>query len=148
MSVAWFLVVRAGAGSRVGDDALAGVSELLARTPALSRGLVHTPATTHDPYLDDGSPPVLAIELHFDGLPALESALAPGAALQRLPDLLPEVRHDDASQQAMYVRRFPVPEPSQVPGSGGTRCTYLVSYDGPATDQMPGCGTTCTIIRR
>jgi uncharacterized protein (TIGR02118 family) len=79
---------------------------------------VHTPAKAHDPYLDDGAPPALVVQLYFAGLPELE------AALPRLEKALGA----GGSCEAMLVRRFTVPSPAV------GRCTYLVAYAGPAED--------------
>lgn len=134
MSFAWFLVLRHP--GRLADADRDRFTAIVRATPALRRALIHTPATTHDPYLDDGVPPALVAELHFDELPALEAALAPGGHLQGLaaPGVAPSIAGAQGSQQAMLVRRFAVPEPGPRPAPGDTRCTYLVSYDGPADD--------------
>lgn len=80
--------------------------------------LVHTPVRAFDPYLDDGAPPPMVLQLYFDRLQELEDRASRIAAA---------VRSCDA--QAMAVRRF-------VPSHAApAQCTYLVSYAGPADDE-------------
>ena len=88
------------------------LAKLLAAIPALSRGLIYTPARTHDPYLDDGRPPALVLQLDFAELATLEAALAADGPLQALapPDALPSLRGATVTQQAMLARTFPVPD--------------------------------------
>jgi uncharacterized protein (TIGR02118 family) len=87
------------------------------RSTAMRKAHVYTPERADDPFLNDGAPPPLALQLYFDTLPALESAC----------DLLDYGKN--AVAQAMAVRPFPVPNP------GTPKCTYLVAYDGPAEDE-------------
>jgi hypothetical protein len=106
---------------------------VIAATPGLQQCLIHTPSTTSDPYLHDGVPPSIALQLYFDDIAPMEAALAPGRHLQAL------VRCDafasaGAGQQAMLVRRFPVPDPVFRTPSGERPCTYLVAYEGKADD--------------
>ena len=101
-------------------------ADFLRSTPGASSVLLHTPGATSDPYLDDGAPPPLALQVFFPAAEALEAAL--GGHLGRLPDLLPGAT---AVQQAMVARRVPVPGQ----GAGAAlQCTYLVSYEGEADD--------------
>lgn len=97
---------------------------LLAKLPGLARALVHRPASAHDPYLHDGAPPSLALQLYFSEIAALEAACT--GPLQALAPLLA-----NATQQAMLVRQYKVPNPAPLPPE---HCTYLVAYDGPAED--------------
>jgi hypothetical protein len=112
-----------------GTDAVAG---LVAATPGLVEALVHTSASTHDPYLDDGAPPSLSLQLYFADIAALEAALARDGHLQRLTGLLPG--GTTGSQQAMLAREFPVPDPVFRTPAGRLPCTYLVAYEGAAED--------------
>ncbi len=93
--------------------------------PGLSHALIYTPAAAHDPYLDDGPPPALALQLYFADIADLESACARDGALQRLPPF----HGADITQQAMLARKYPVPEPAP-----DLACTYLVAYTGAAED--------------
>ncbi|HXA26227.1 MAG TPA: hypothetical protein VNW90_28420 [Acetobacteraceae bacterium] len=106
----------------------------LAATPGLRQALVFTPSSTSDPYLDDGPPPQLALQLYFDDIAALEAAtsghlgeLATHGALQSLGSA-------NITQQAMAVRRYPVPDPTFRTPVGEVPCTYLVAYEGEAED--------------
>ena len=103
----------------------------LLATPGVSGVLVHTPAETHDPYLGDGPPPPLALQIYFPDIGSLEAALIPGGHLARLAELMPGA---EAVQQAMLVRRFPVPDPVFRVAPGMRHCTYLVAYEGDAED--------------
>lgn len=109
---------------------LAWLSDVIAATPGLRQGLIFTPSHTSDPYLDDGPPPQLVLQLYFDDIGALETALAPNGHLQRLIAL----ETDGATQQAMLVRRYPVLDPNFRTPPGETPCTYLVAYEGVAED--------------
>ncbi|MBU6496953.1 MAG: EthD family reductase [Rhodospirillales bacterium] len=102
----------------------AGLAAALAGVAGMARALIHTPAATHDPYLDDGAPPALVLQLYFDEIAALEAAIAPGGRLAALPGL--------ARQQAMLVRPFAVPDARLRTASGAPHCTYLVAYQGVA----------------
>lgn len=92
--------------------------QVLGGIPGLKRTHVYTPERVDDPFLKDGAPPPLALQLYFDTLPALESACR----------TLGFGKH--AAAQAMAVRSFTVPHP------GDPKCTYLVAYDGPAEDEQ------------
>ncbi|HEY2535281.1 MAG TPA: hypothetical protein VGJ20_46555 [Xanthobacteraceae bacterium] len=114
---------------------MAKLDDLLRTAPRLVKALLHSPASTCDPYVDDGPPPSLVLQLYFAELPALEAALAHGGHLSALlsPDEFPALAAADVGQQAMLVRKFAVPEPAfNSPGSPYS--TYLVSYQGEAED--------------
>jgi hypothetical protein len=104
--------------------------DVIAATPAMRQGVVYTPSNTSDPYLDDGPPPQLVLQLYFDDIAALEAALAADGHLQRLDALGGVV----ATQQAMLVRRYPVPDATFHTPVGEAPCTYLVAYEGVAED--------------
>jgi uncharacterized protein (TIGR02118 family) len=105
---------------------LATLDRTLAAIPKLTKALVHSRASADDPYLKDDKPPQLVLQLYFAALPDLETASQHFAVLTS--DAFPALANADVTQQAMTVRRFPVPEPAQ-PG-----CTYLVAYEGEAED--------------
>jgi hypothetical protein len=42
---------------------VAWLSDVIAATPGLRQGLIFTPSSTSDPYLDDGPPPQLGLQL-------------------------------------------------------------------------------------
>ena len=88
----------------------------LAAVPRVERALVYTPSSASDPYLHDGAPPPLVVQLYFASMELLPRDLPPGVA----------------SYEAMTVHRFAVPEPRI---AAEPWCTYLVRYEGTATDE-------------
>lgn len=108
----------------------------LRATPGLVRALVHTPASASDPFLDDGAPPILTLQLYFDSLADLETAAAPDGSIGALADgdALPTLAAATAEHQAMAVRRYDVPAPRERGPGHPAYCTYLVAYEGPADD--------------
>jgi hypothetical protein len=138
MTVCWFATFRdqTALQSRISDRDLQFIKHQIATTPQLQRALIYTPSTTTDPYLDDGAPPQLVLQLYFHDIAELESATAPRGHLQFLatPGALPSLRTTETTQQAMLVRRFPVPDPTFQTPQGQLPCTYLVAYEGEAED--------------
>jgi hypothetical protein len=136
MNACLFLSFRLPTGSSVGDETMAKLNAFLRATPLLAQALVHTPARASDPYLDDGPPPQLVLQLYFAELPPLEAALARNGHLAILLSRVefPELAGADITQQAMLVRTFSVPDPVFRNLSGEPYCTYLVSYEGEAED--------------
>ncbi|MBI1775648.1 MAG: hypothetical protein HYR63_09890 [Proteobacteria bacterium] len=102
----------------------------------MRKALIFTPERAHDPYLDDGPPPLLALQLYFDEIADLEATLVPSGSLQHLTSArdLPSLLDAEASQQAMLTRILPVPDPEFRTPPAASPCTYLVAYDGPADD--------------
>ena len=97
-----------------------GIPPLVRGMPGLEKVHVYTPGRAHDPYLNDGSPPPLALQLYFASLSSLESAISgPLSPVKGICEV-----------QAMLVRPFAVPEPRKDP-----LCTYLVAYEGKAEDE-------------
>lgn len=113
-------------GATVSEAALSRLATLLRHA---DHAQIHTPATAHDPYLDDGAPPALVVQSHFPTIEAMEAAFAPDGPLQALadPDILPGATR---TQQAMLTRAYPVPNPPVA--KGAVHCTYLVAYEGTA----------------
>ena len=107
---------------------LAALRTVLGGVPALRPALLHTPAAAHDPYLHDGAPPALVLQLYFDRVTELEAAQA---SLLGLHAALPSLEAARVTQQAMLVRRFPVAAPA---AAAAPCCTYLVAYEGIAED--------------
>jgi hypothetical protein len=124
---------RAQPGMRLTLDEYSRLDAALGAVPDLARALVHTPAQAHDPLLEDGAPPQLALQLYFDALLALEAAAGRAGPLQALArsDVLPSIAGAPAAHQAMAVRTYGVPGPARLPEPW---CTYLVAYEGPAED--------------
>lgn len=129
MGFCWFAQKEAGpADNSVTDTVMDRVGEILSLVPAATEALLFTPGVTRDPYLNDGQPPALALQLYCPSIETLEAALAADGPLRELPALLGE----NYSQQAMLVRRFPTPDPVfRVPAGAHPR-TYLVAYEGTA----------------
>jgi uncharacterized protein (TIGR02118 family) len=97
-----------------------GIPPLISGVPGLEKVHVYTPGRAHDPFLNDGAPPPLVLQLYFGELSELEAAVA---------DLLSPVKAL-CEAQAMLVRSFAVPEPREDP-----LYTYLVAYEGKAEDE-------------
>jgi len=136
MSTCLFLSFRLRADAAVSDGELAKLNNMLRAAPEVSKALVHLPARASDPYLDDGAPPALVLQLYFAQLPQLEAALARDGHLAVLMsrDEFPALADAEVTQQAMLVRAFAVPEPAFGDTRGEPYCTYLVSYEGDAQD--------------
>ena len=136
MSTCLFLSFRLRTGSSLSVAEMAKLDAFLRATPRLAKALVYTPAHTSDPYLDDGPPPQLVLQLYFAELPHLEAALARNGHLALLlsRDEFLGLADADITQQAMLVRRFAVTDPMFRNVSGEPYCTYLVSYEGEAED--------------
>jgi hypothetical protein len=133
MRLCWFARADA-AGAVVSEAELNRLAEWIAPVPGMTEALLFTPGTTHDPYLNDGQPPALALQLYFDEIEALEAALAAGGPLTALADpaLPPSLAGAAFTQQAMLARAFTVPDPVFRTPAGGFPCTYLVAYEGTA----------------
>lgn len=134
MTVCWFALFRHV--SAPSDTDLAWLGNFIAATPGLQRGLIYTPSSTSDPYLDDGPPPSLGLQLYFDDIAELEAAAAPDGYLRELAarGALPSLDGAGVTQQAMLVRRYPVPDATFRTPPGELPCTYLVAYEGAAED--------------
>jgi hypothetical protein len=124
MTVCWFAEFRRA-------SIPAWLPDVVAATPSLGHALIFTPSSTSDPYLHDGAPPELVLQLYFEDIAHLEAAVSRNGPLDRLAAL-----GADATQQAMLVRRFAVPDPGFRTAPGELPCTYLVAYEGPA-DHLP-----------
>jgi hypothetical protein len=136
MSTCLFLSFRLPAASSDHVGEMAKLDEILRAVPRLLKGLVYTPAAADDPYLDDGPPPELVLQLYFAELPDLEAALARNGHLRALTsrDEFPRLADADVVQQAMLVRSFAVSEPTFENPRDEPYCTYLVSYEGETED--------------
>jgi hypothetical protein len=136
MSTCLFLSFRLRTGPSVSVGEMAKLERVLRATPRLLKALVHAPACADDPYLDDGPPPQLVLQLYFAELPDLEAAVARNGHLAVLmsQDEFAELADADVTQQAMLVRPFAVHEPAFANAPGEPYCTYLVCYEGEAED--------------
>lgn len=119
--------------TRISDADLAALKQSIGGIAGLAKAHVYTPESAHDPYLDDGPPPLLAVQLYFDDLPSLEAAAARTGPLQALARL-PSVAGTTGTQQAMVARAFPTPDSRFQGGPAQLPCTYLVAYTGTAPD--------------
>jgi hypothetical protein len=138
MTVCWFALFRhlAAPQVRISDADLSWLARFVAATPGLRQGVIYTPSSTSDPYLDDGPPPALGLQLYFDDIAAMELAVAADGHLHGLaaPGALPSLDGANATQQAMLVRRYPVPDAEFRTSLSELPCTYLVAYEGEAED--------------
>jgi hypothetical protein len=129
MRLCWF--ARASApGAIVTESELEWLGETIAAVPGVTETLLFTPGTTHDPYLNDGLPPALALQVYFDAIESLEAALNGPLMVLANSASLPSLAGASFTQQAMLARSFAVPEPASSEGY----CTYLVAYEGTAED--------------
>jgi hypothetical protein len=134
MSTCLFLSFRFDTDPAAGETAK--LDRLLRATPKLLKALVHTPASASDPYVKDGAPPALVLQLYFAEPPDLEAAVSRTGHLGALASHaeFPVLAAADIAQQAMIVRSFAVPDPQLKTPSSAPHCTYLVSYEGEADD--------------
>jgi hypothetical protein len=134
VTICWFALFHHNTAASDAD--LAWLSRIIGATPGMRQGLIYTPSATSDPYLDDGPPPALGLQLYFDDIAKLEAAVGVDGHLQRLAvrDALASLVGADVRQQAMAVRRYPVPDPTFRTPQGELPCTYLVAYEGEAED--------------
>jgi hypothetical protein len=115
---------------------LVKLDRALAAAPGLHKALIHTASAAEDPYVKDGAPPSLVLQLYFAEIADLEAALARTGYLSVLTsrDEFPALAQAEVGHQAMLVRQFAVPEPEIKTARGQPYCTYLVSYEGEAED--------------
>jgi uncharacterized protein (TIGR02118 family) len=139
MTICYFLTFHAPEhpDARVSDADKAAVTDIVKTTPGLARALVFTPEVTHDPYLHDGAPPLLALQLYFPDIATLEAALGRSGHLQALATRsFPSLAPARVTQQAMAGRVLPVPDPRFQTAPGERPCTYMVAYEGEAEDRI------------
>jgi hypothetical protein len=134
MSTCLFLSFRFDTEPAAGETAK--LDRLLRATAKLEKALLHSPAVASDPYVKDGAPPTLVLQLYFAAPPDLEAAVSRTGQLGALasPAEFPVLAKAEIVQQAMIVRTFAVPEPTFRTPPGESHCTYLVSYEGDAED--------------
>lgn len=134
METCLFLTFRFATSQSAGEKVK--LDELLRSTRKLRKVLLHSPASTSDPYVKDGPSPSLVLQLYFAELPELEAALSRTGQLRALTSRqeFPALAQADLGQQAMLVRAFVVPDPAFKTAAGEPHCSYLVSYEGEAED--------------
>jgi uncharacterized protein (TIGR02118 family) len=128
MMLSWFITFRHPT-AQISETDQQLAAEMLLRLAGVEEALLFLPAHGHDPYLDDGPPPPLAIQIKFSSIEALEAASHEAAGLGALDSL----RGAEIGEQAMLTRVFDVPE-ADGPTPDMPACTYLVAYEGEATD--------------
>jgi hypothetical protein len=133
MQTCLFLSFRGRSNGLDLSTEIARLDNMLVATRGLQKAVVHTPTRASDPFLDDGAPPQLVLQLYFVELSDLEAALVDSGPLSFLTsrEAFPALASTEVSQQAMLVRSFTVPEPAL---NNASSCTYLVSYEGEAQD--------------
>ena len=125
--------------ARIDDRERETLSARLRGIPGMREALVFTPtpdAVAH-PFPDDEPAPMLALQLRFDAIAAMEAALGTEGALRSLAagEALPDtLRGAAATHQAMLTRPFPAPNPALQTPQGELPCSYLVHYPGAADD--------------
>ncbi len=137
MTFCWFAQASA-TGGVVSEAELNRLAGLISLIPGVTEALLFTPGATHDPYLNDGEPPPLAMQVYFEHIETLETALASDGPLMALasPDTLPSLANATFAQQAMLTRSFKVPDPRFQTREGERPRTYLVAYEGTAENQV------------
>jgi hypothetical protein len=135
--ICYFIVFhdRAAPQLRISAQQKEAAIQCLRAVPGLRKALLHTAEQATDPYLDDGPPPQLALQLYFDDIGALEASLRHNGPLEPLAGeaIFASLAYAEVTQQAMLARSFDVPDPPQL-RDGDVGCTYLVAYPGPAQD--------------
>lgn len=134
MSTCLFLSFRFDAEPAAGETAK--LDRLLRSAPKLEKALVHSPVVASDPYVKDGAPPTLVLQLYFAEPPDLEAAVSRTGHLGVLASHaeFPVLATAAIVQQAMLVRSFAVPDPQFKTPPREPHSTYLVSYEGEAED--------------
>jgi len=135
MKFTWFATFRdvTDPACRITDAEQSQLAEIVSKTPNLYKGLIYTPWPVDGLYYDDGPSPQLQIQLYFDDIDALETAVGKTGHLQVLsdPGTLPSMARATVTEQAMLARPFPV---EVDPDAEHPFCSYLVHYPGPADD--------------
>ena len=124
MTVSWFLTFR-HPNARASDDDLARAGAVVRGLQGVAEAFLFTPASSHDPYLDDGAPPPLVIEMTFAHIEELEAAAGQAGGLAGLASL----SGAEIAEQAMLTRVFLDAAAPRLQS-----CTYLVAYEGEADD--------------
>jgi uncharacterized protein (TIGR02118 family) len=121
------------AKARTSEADLARAGEIVKSIAGLARGLVLTPERATDPYVEYPPPPQLAFQLYFAEIAGLEAAAGAGGPLQAVKELA-SVDMSNASQQAMLVRAYDVPDPVFRTPKGKPFCSDIIHYPGKAED--------------
>lgn len=107
----------------------------LRATAGIETALIFTPEATNDPYLDDGPPPLLAMQVYFADPACLDAfPLADFVAGLASAAVFPSLVGAELSVEVTETRVFPVPDPQRRTALGAPSCSYLVAYGGTAED--------------
>lgn len=138
MRFAYFAFFESPEGSKlaISQPDIDTVSDIVKHTPGLTYANLFTPETVQDLFNPDEVAPVFGIQLYFNELSQLEDALAPDGHLRQLigEGVMSSIQGARATQQAMYVRHFPVDDATLDVARNGNPCSYVVHYPGPAQD--------------
>ncbi len=139
MRFSYFVFVDAADASHqaLPDKALEDISEVLRTTPKVTCAHLYTPGRAEDQFRGPEKSPLLGIQIYFNDLEDLEEAVCREGNLRQLVELevFSPTSGSVVTQQAMYVRHFPVDQPKTVATDREKPCSYLVHYPGPAHDQ-------------
>lgn len=130
----WFCVWQAASVLPVDEQDINAVQSLLNACPGLRAAEILEPTAAEDPYYPSpAGSPSLIVQLHFDRLDVLESALLPQGHLAPLAErtFLPSLANAHVAHQGMLVRRYPVLDPAT---RSDQLLSYWVEYEGPAKD--------------
>ncbi len=96
---------------------------------------LYAPEPSDDPYLDDGTGPVLTVQTGFESAHALEAGLAAPGAREAFGDFAGTPAASCAlSHDAMELQFFPVAG-ENAPGPLTATLSYVVRYHRPADDE-------------
>lgn len=115
----------------------ADISDVLRITPKMTSAHLYTPGSAEDQFRAPEKSPLLGFQIYFNDLEDLEEAVCSEGNLQQLLEMeaFSDAEGNRVTQQAMYVRHFPVDPPEAIADEREKPCSYLVHYPGPAHDQ-------------
>ena len=135
MSIAYFLELRGKTSGTetLPDKALEPLTHRLLDLPMIQTVDLFTPEPSHDPFLNDGSGPLLVVQMRFSD----QQTLAQGLTSQVLTDALRILRNlpvdgGEIVQEALKLEHYPVSGEATEPGA----VSYLVNYQRPADDEL------------
>jgi uncharacterized protein (TIGR02118 family) len=136
MSIAYFQELSGQTAAAAAGFSRRQLQPLLARLqllPAIQCIDLFTPQASVDPFLDDGSGPLLIIQIRLPDQQALAQMLA-SPALQQVTDILAALPVSAATlvQEALKLESYELPESSGQPGA----VSYLVNSQRPAADEL------------
>ncbi|QKJ94461.1 hypothetical protein [Agrobacterium pusense] len=139
MKFAYIVLVDAGDASHqaLSEKVLADISDVLRTTPKMTCAHLYTPGRAQDQFRAPEKSPLLGMQIYFNSLEDLEEAVCREGNLWQLVEMevFSTAKGNVVTQQAMYVRHFPVDHPESVASDREKPCSYLVHYPGPAHNQ-------------